>query len=304
MGARPKVEINKIHTYTGHNDAVYALTLGKEPNIFYSSGGDGNVIEWDLNNHAKGRLVAKVPASVYALHFDVKNNVLIVGQNYEGLHLINVSDQSEIGSLKLSKAAIYDIKIHDGLILVAAAHGEFYIIDQSTLTVLKKSYLSEQNLRSILVLQDGRCLVGASDGQIIEVDLKTKKIVNQIDAHTNSVFALRTGCDGQLVSGGRDAKLKFWNGDLNFEESINAHLFAINDIAFHSSESYFATASMDKTIKIWDYHNRQLIKVIDKARHGGHLSSVNKLAWSTFDNFLISCSDDRSISVWDAKIGE
>jgi len=302
MSRRPQVLINKLHTYTGHKDAVYTVEAGVSDNLFFSSGGDGHVIEWDLNNFENGRLIAKVPTSVYALCCDKDNGRLIVGQNYEGIHVINLNDKSEIGSLKLSNAAIFDIKIHEDLILVAAGNGEFYIIDYKTLTVLKKSHISEVNLRTIAFTNTGSCLVGASDGQIIEVDLKSFEVLNQTLVHEKSVFCI-IPYTGGFISSSRDARISFLTADISLDESINAHMYAINDIALHPSKAYFATGSMDKTIKIWDTNKRQLLKVIDKSRHAGHLTSVNKLYWSNFNNLLISCSDDRSISVWNLEIG-
>jgi WD40 repeat protein len=56
---------------------------------------------------------------------------------------------------------------------------------------------------------------------------------------------------------------------------------------------------MDKTIKIWDLHTFQLLKVIDRSRHAGHATSVNKVLWTDHAGQLLSCSDDRKISVWD-----
>jgi WD40 repeat protein len=79
---------------------------------------------------------------------------------------------------------------------------------------------------------------------------------------------------------------------------VAAHLFAINHIAFSPSGEYFATASMDKSIKIWKADELKLLKVIDKGRHAGHGTSVNKLVWTDFKNQLVSASDDRTISVW------
>ncbi|PIQ20460.1 MAG: hypothetical protein COW65_14840, partial [Cytophagales bacterium CG18_big_fil_WC_8_21_14_2_50_42_9] len=61
---------------------------------------------------------------------------------------------------------------------------------------------------------------------------------------------------------------------------------------------YFATCSMDKSIKVWHAQSFKLLKVIDKARHAGHGTSVNKLFWSDRQNSLVSCSDDRTVSVW------
>jgi WD40 repeat protein len=73
-------------------------------------------------------------------------------------------------------------------------------------------------------------------------------------------------------------------------------------LLFSPDGKYFATASMDKSIKVWDTTAMKLLKVIDKARHAGHGTSVNKLLWTAFNNQLISTSDDRSISVWDIQV--
>ena len=296
------VGVQKVHTYTGHKDAVYTLEPGVHSNLFYSSGGDGQVIEWDLNNFESGRLIAKVPTSIYALHFVKEKNVLIVGQNYEGIHLIDVENLKEERSLQLTKGAIFDIKVIDGLIFVAAGNGELFVVDLETLQIIKKSSIAENNLRTIL-FSKGKCLIGTSDSQIIQIDLNTLEIEKEISGHENSVFSLAQHGEGFILSGSRDARLKYWKADsMELEESINAHMYAINDIVFSPSGDNFATASMDKTLKIWDYEKRKLIKVIDKARHEGHLTSVNKLLWTSHQDYLISCSDDRSIGVWKLDI--
>lgn len=305
MPVLPKVTINKVHTYTGHQDAVYMVAPGPDQRHFFSSGGDGHVILWDLANPENGRLIAKVPSSVYALCYVPEIDVLIIGQNYEGLHLIRLEEKTEAGSLQLGQLAIFDIRVYKGLILVACAEGEFFIVELKTLKVLKRSVISEQNLRRIQVLSDQTCIVGASDGQLIRIDLSSYNIVDQTHAHENSVFGLAYKQEDEvLLTGSRDARLKYWDvrsGEQQID-TINAHLYAINDISLRSDGAYFATASMDKTIKIWEYKERRLIKVIDKARHEGHLTSVNRLIWSGYNDFLISCSDDRSISIWDIDI--
>ena len=98
--------------------------------------------------------------------------------------------------------------------------------------------------------------------------------------------------------------MKIWKIHDGFQlfRSIVAHMFTINSIEFNPAGTYFLTGSMDKTIKLWDAGNFELLKVIDKERFGGHLSSVNNLVWSSYKNRVISCSDDRTISLWEIKI--
>jgi WD40 repeat protein len=142
---------------------------------------------------------------------------------------------------------------------------------------------------------------GFSDNSIKIFDLHTFELKKVIEAHTNSVFALKYSPDFRLLlSGSRDARLKIWNveQDYSLEKEIVAHTFAINNIAFSPDEKLFATCSMDKSIKIWDAVTFKLLKVIDRARHAGHGTSVNKLLWSDYENQIVSGSDDRTISVW------
>jgi WD40 repeat protein len=82
-------------------------------------------------------------------------------------------------------------------------------------------------------------------------------------------------------------------------QDIPAHLFAINHITFSPQGNWFATCSMDKSIKIWDTQHFKLLKVIDKARYAGHGTSVNKLVWTNYQDFLVSGSDDRTLSLWE-----
>ena len=82
------------------------------------------------------------------------------------------------------------------------------------------------------------------------------------------------------------------------QTEIVAHMYAINHIDFSPDGKHFVTCSMDKSIKVWDAEEFQLLKVIDKSRHAGHGTSVNKLLWTNFSDQLVSASDDRTISIW------
>jgi WD40 repeat protein len=75
-----------------------------------------------------------------------------------------------------------------------------------------------------------------------------------------------------------------------------AHLFTLNHIAFSPDGHLFATASRDKTFKIWDAQTYELLKVVDTLRLGGHINSVNRLLWH--GGGLISVSDDRRAIIW------
>lgn len=117
---------------------------------------------------------------------------------------------------------------------------------------------------------------------------------------------MRFSPDGKfLLTGGKDAHLNIWQvGHYDKIKSIPAHDWAIYDIAYSPNSNLFATASRDKTLKIWDSKTFQLLKVINKEKYDGHQFSVNKLIWSTYNNYLISAGDDRAIIIWEINLNK
>ncbi|MBC3784360.1 WD40 repeat domain-containing protein [Spirosoma utsteinense] len=296
------MHVQKLDTFGGHRDSVYTLERGTQPDQFFSTGGDGLVVRWQLSRPDMGELVAQVPASVYALALHPVSGQLWVGQNYEGLHLIDPVQKRETGSLKLTSATIFDIAFHKNDAFVALSDGVVVVLDAVQLVVRKHLKASDQSARCLAINPVERELaVGYSDTTVRIFDLETYGLKRTIPAHTNSVFTVQYSPDYQfLLTAGRDAHLKVWDVEQQYSlhQDIAAHLFAINHLTFSPDGDLFATASMDKSVKIWDAKTYRLLKVVDRARHAGHGTSVNKLLWTDYQHQLLSASDDRTISVW------
>ena len=297
-----KIQVNKLHTLTGHNDCIYALTEGSDPRFFYTGAGDGMVVEWDLDAPKDGKLIAKLPHSVYALAVDRERNLLVIGHNFEGIHVIDLNENKEIWNLKLTDQAIFDIKVFAGEILVGTGDGVLIVVDIAERSVKKHIKLSSKSIRVMSIASEKRHLaLGLSDHSIKILDLSDDfQPLANLTGHTNSVFALNYSPDEKnLVSAGRDAHMKFWESETyTLVENIVAHMYAINFLSFKEDGKYLVTCSMDKSIKVWDAQNYKLMKVIDKARNAGHGTSINKVLWSTYTGQVISISDDRTISIW------
>lgn len=296
-----KVQVNKLYALTGHRDCVYTLERAAEPHLFFSGGGDGMVVLWDMKHPEEGQLIARLPNSIYALHHLTEQNLLVAGHNYEGIHLLDWREKKEIASLQMTTSFIFDIKSQGNDLLIATGDGLLTVVDRENWVVRKKLPGSGRSARTIAINPvAGEVAVGYSDNYIRLFDADTYQLKKEWLAHGNSVFTLVYDKEYKLLfSGSRDARLKVWEtGTYRLHEEIAAHLFAINHLEFSPDGKHFVTCSMDKSVKVWDTSALQLLKVIDKARHAGHGTSVNKLLWSSFNNELVSASDDRTISLW------
>jgi WD40 repeat protein len=300
-----KVQVNKLNTLTGHKDCIYTVEKSGEENIFFSGAGDGFVVSWDLNDPEQGQMIAQVPKSVYAVHYFETENTLIFGQNFYGLHVIDLQTKKQKSMVRFTSAAIFDIKTVNGKIIAGTGDGAVTIINYDDLKVFKQIKPTTKSVRSIAILPEKQeVAIGFSDNLIRIYDSESFEEKKVLHGHKNSVFALKYSPESKyLISGGRDAHLKIWdvNNDYDLLESIAAHIYTIHHIDYRADGKYFVTGSMDKTIKVWDANEFRLLKVIDKARHAGHGSSVNKLFWSSYHEQLVACSDDRTISIWDLK---
>lgn len=299
----PKVDVQKLSTLAGHTDCVYSLECAAAPNKFYSAGGDGVVAEWDLDDPTQGKMLAKLTNSVYALAYYKERDLLVVGENFDGIHLIDLKAKKEVGSIKLGVTSIFDIKVFMDRIFVALGNGEVHVLDLKTLETLHIIRASEKSARSLAISEyHGHLAVGFSDNFIRIYQLSDFELINEQEAHKISVFTVQYSPDQRyLISGSRDAHIKVWAIEKAYalHESIVAHMFAINHLDYSPDGKHFVTCSMDKSIKVWDAETFQLLKVIDKARHAGHGTSVNRVLWTNYNNLLVSASDDRSISIWD-----
>lgn len=292
------------HRFTGHQGSVYTLVKGQKAGIFYSGAGDKIVAQWDLHHPGDGNLIAKATDSIYCIHFLSEQNRLLIGQGSGGVHIVDLAANKEERLLKLHDQAVFSIlqSSKHNLLFTVGGDGIVCVLNLQTLEVLQRIRLSEKKLRAIVINKNqDRIYVGCGDGSIVELSLPSLKISHRFQAHgiDFSVNALSFSPDEtKLLSGSRDAHLNIFRLD-NYEliSSIPAHNFAIYDIAFDPTGKYFATASRDKSVKIWDYNSLSVLERLEGNDGKGHINSVNKLLWLE-DGSLLSAGDDRAVQAW------
>jgi len=300
-----KISIQHIRTLTGHNGAVYHLQKASNGD-FISAGGDGWIVRWTTEGEGveTGKLIAKTDTQIFSLLYDESNELLVAGDMHGELHFIYLDDSIETRRIQHHKKGVFGIKKYGDSIYTLGGDGILSKWNHQNLQNVESMKLSDQSLRS-MTASSTAFYIGGSDRSITMIDRGMGKVINvEKYAHENSVFCLAFDTKVQhLLSGGRDAMLNIWTEgeSLSIYKGITAHLFTINAIQFNPSGKLFATASRDKTIKIWDAQSYKLLKVIEAIRDLGHVNSVNHILWLS-ESILLSCSDDRTIKIWEIKI--
>lgn len=77
------------------------------------------------------------------------------------------------------------------------------------------------------------------------------------------------------------------------EYTRRAHEKDINALAISPNDSIFATASYDKTCKIWDLENGELTATLSNHKRG-----LWDVAFCQYDKLIATCSGDKTIKIW------
>ena len=81
-------------------------------------------------------------------------------------------------------------------------------------------------------------------------------------------------------------------------QTLEGHSNWVNSVAFSHDSKHLASASYDKTVKLWDTATGSCLQTLE-----GHSSWVNSVAFSHDSKHLASAWDDKTVKLWDTATG-
>jgi WD40 repeat protein len=285
----------------GHKGPLYILSSFGDKIL--SGGSDRRIVEWDLNK-GEGGVLANSAAAIISLMYLEDQALLLVGQMEGGVHVVDLKERKEIKYLKGHENYIFDIQYHPEKeeLIFASGDGSFSVWSAKSFERLYHQDLSKQKLRKIELSADrSELLICRGDGIISRFKTDDYSETGQIKGKAGFNVA-RFSPDGQtILAGDKEAHLHSIDA-LSGEilQSLAAHYWPIYDLQFSPSGKHFATASRDKTIKIWDPAELKVMERIEGRAYGAHSHSVNALLWMDDFTFL-STGDDGMVKQWEIE---
>lgn len=281
----------------GHRDSLYAICGDENPNFFFTAGGDGLVARWTADTEEDASLLVKVPATVYSLL--LLDQHLLVGTREGGIHWVNLEEKAEKKLFSWNNAPVFMLEKADNGWY--SAHGDGKVLrwqlSGDTAEIVHHNHTSEHAVRTLK--KSGELMAAGYSDHNIRIFNDQLQEIARFEGHTNSIFSLHWLQNGKyLLSGSRDATIRIWEvSSGKCLESIQAHLFTVNDLIALPEVNLIASASRDKSIKLWDARSMELKKVVDYEKFPGlaHSHSVNRLFWNADNQALFSVGDDRLV---------
>jgi WD40 repeat protein len=209
---------------------------------------------------------------------------------------------------------------HGNIIAPVSATSTNYIAIPKT---AKKSKLKNKKWRCVRILNghsasvnavaidpQGNILASASDDKTIKLwNLQTGELIHTFFGHSAAVDAVAISPDGRmLVSGSFDRKVIEWKLDKkamirefysDFGSPYSHRYGSVYGVAFSCDGGAIASASGDKSIKLWNQHNGALVQKLS-----GHSDKVLSVNFRPQSMMLASGSADQSIKIWCVGIKE
>lgn len=290
------------HTLKGHTNWVLCIAWSAD-NVFLASGGmDGTVRLWDpATGQARGGPLKGHKKHVTALAWEPAHVAYPVVRfaSASGDGTVRVWDAVRrccLFALSAHTKAVAAVKWGgEGLIYTASRDTTIYVWDATDGKVVRQLKGHAHWVNSLALSAEYALRTGPYDHTGVKPE-------NAAAAKAQALKRYKAATGGKperLISGSDDFTMFMWEPSTSKTplQRLTGHQQLINHVLFSPDGKYFASASFDKGVKLWDGHTGKFI-----ASFRGHVGAVYQLAWSADSRMLMSASKDSTMKVWDARL--
>ena len=306
-----------------HNAEVRGVSFSPDGQYFASASWDNTVKIW-TNNGMLIKTIKGHESGVNYVHFS-PNGQVVASSSTDGTVKLWQRDGILLRTLAGHTDGVFGLAFSpDGQTLASASWDQtvrLWQTDGTELSVLKGH---QNGLWAVAFSPDGQMLASASLDSTITLWTPEKTLLTFLQGHQDAVWGVDFSPDSQtLVSGSWDGVIQLWRRDGQVLASFKGHDEAVFDVAvappvqanlpsengmvkqkqenqgnseiiesLPSNELIIASASVDKTIKIWQGDGTLLNRL------RGHSNSIYGVEFSPEGQLLASASSDNTVKLW------
>lgn len=284
-----------------HFQTVNSVCFIRKGNNLVSTSYDGKIIIYNTSEYTPERIIfsSSVPLMLvehpseefFATGF-ANGTVRISNANGDSILTIP-SMEDEISSIAFSpkgdKIAISDLS---GNLSVY----NFNISGSASFPTLLSYRYAPGAILSVKFHSNGESVfIATVDNKILQIDMKSRKEINQNAAHDYIVSDLATSFDGYLYSAGFDKKItKINENSLEVVYSNSFSFLPVYEIKYHQNTNKLFFSN-DESLYCLDLNKKEIQLVTS------HLDEISALEFSPDSSLVISAGLDNLVNYWDVK---
>jgi WD40 repeat protein/energy-coupling factor transporter ATP-binding protein EcfA2 len=248
----------------GHTNAARALVTSVKNNSIYSGGSDGRVIHWALNNSTwkADTLKRFADYQIYSMDISPDGNLLVAGglspqdRDFNFVYLFDLNKpDAEPRKIAGFISDVENINFTPDSKGFYARSNSGKSIMYSDLNSAKEVIACKEKITSIDLNPDGTKLAGGGvDGNLFIWDVKNNysPTVYQILQQRKDILTVAfTPKGNEVVIGAENGELRLVNSGI-VRRILTGHTSHIEQIKFSHSGTFMATASKDRSIRLWN----------------------------------------------------
>jgi WD40 repeat protein len=281
--------------FTGHEDDIKGLAFSSNGKLA-SASYDGTIRLWDVASGEKLHKLIGHTDKVYSVAFSPDDKWLASGSKDTTVRLWEVDSGNLKHSLFGHKKGVFGLSF--------SAEGHYVVSASDDLTLRIWDTQSGVTMR---VLQEHTAgvngVVISPAGKIFSVsDDATVRRWNMTLPYQQAIDFVKTPLAAAIAPDANSVAVGFKDGTLRLYalpktkllwEQQTAHAKGLRRIAFNQDGSLLASASADRTAKLWQAKEGKLIQTLT-----GHKEVVNAVAFAPNDNILVTASFSGQVGLF------
>ena len=270
------------------------LATGGGESLLYRA---GDVRLWDVKSGQQLAALEGQPTIVWSLAATPDGKTLITS-GYDGKIIVwNVGEKKPQQTIE-KKGWIRRIALSpDGKNFAAGMEdGSVILFETEGAKELKTAKAHEAAVYDVSFSPDGATLATASTDKLAKLwDWKAEMPAEKakLEGHSDAVWAVAFAKDGSLATASADRKIKLWNAAGTEEATLEGHKDWVSDIAFSPDGATLASASHDRTARLWDVKEKK-----ETASLGPHGSTCWSVTFSPDGSLLAVGTHNAGVRLW------